>query len=830
VANANNMPFAGKWTWTTSNGLAITLKESGELVLEAVGSGNYNQQINAYGDPAAKLWLQGANWNYIVHSESGYTSTAQRTGNPAQFALEGVSGDKFRIVQKTDGAEFYLSANGSKLERIPKAGGPPDSTIFIQQVVSPGLAQLKFGAMGRNLRGVYFSGDDLTDFVFSGSDLSYAIFKESVLKLATLQGCTVEKTDFTGVDLDEVTLIGIQGEAPVFQSATLHESTDLSGAKIPKAIFVNAVTTGTTAGTGPTMNTMRADEANFNGANLTAAVLNGGIFLNSQWINAKLINAQVGSSHFDGATMDRITCTGAALQGSYFDRAQLISAEFQKADITSCSFKAANLTNAKLSEVAGLTGIQLQGAQLVGTILTKLDLTSAGLDKDTVMLAAEMEGVDLTEKTLNDINFVRANLKKAKLDRTSMERAVLVGATLSFASVTGNVSFVGADLSNSSMEGAKLNGAQMGARQSIGNLPAHAKDALDQRRAPDELHSVLGAKGLKAGAVKVTVREPGRLWIVEDACGEFHLEMLDEGVRVDQVGATPAAVLSNVFMPNADLTGANLYAVDVSGSQWYGSNAKADNANLELVNLSNANLSTMNFTQARMYGANLSFARVVGTNFTGAKLTPTTQLRSTSFSFASMQGAIFTAAQIGGANLTNAAVSLKLAAPVEFVGVPLFPLDPSFAATLGKKIVSQELRDAFAHKGYPVIDDATIRVDSTGVQWTIWNDESSETKLQAGYSKFILWKRTDNGIEEIAVFGGSPVLVIRTNSDNEQEQAKIAFAEAKDIETAMDDENTTPSGMKLSMRKKGVAYEVLMTGGLPPRPPKCIPSPDTWCS
>jgi hypothetical protein len=231
-----------------------------------------------------------------------------------------------------------------------------------------------------------------------------------------------------------------------------------------------------------------------------------------------------------------------------------------------------------------------------------------------------------------------------------------------------------------------------------------------------------------------------------------------------------------------------------------------------------------------MYGANLSFATVVGTNFTAAKLTPTTQLRSSSFSFASMQGAIFTAAQIGGSNLTNAAVSLQLDAPVSFVGVPLFPVETSFAFSLNKKKIDQELRDAFAANGYPLIDDASVTVDASGSQWKIANYVEGSTTLQAGYSNFVLWKRTDNGIEEIAVFGGSPVLIIRLGPNNEQEQASVAFGPAKDLFTAMDDENTTPSGMKLAMQKKGVVYEVLMTGGLPPRPPKCIPTPDSWCT
>ena len=832
MSAANRMPFAGKWTLKASSGLWITLKDAatGELALEAAQSPGYNQQLNTYGNPAANLWLQGGNWNYVAYSGSGYFATEPWSGAPAEFLFEGVSGNTFRIVQRTGGEAFYLSANGSKLERIPKTGSPPGSTIFTQSVITPGLEQLESGAMGRNLRGVRFSGDDLTDFVFSGSDLSYAILRDSILKSATFQACTVEGTDFSGADLDDVVLTGIHGEKPRFDRATLRETSDLSGARIPGASFENAVSMGSIPGTGPTMNMMQAEGANFNGANLTAAVCNSGRFEDSQWNNVRLINAQAGNTRFDRASMNRIDCTGAALQTSYFDDAQLVGAEFQDADITGSSFKGANLTNARLSEVAWLTGIQLQRAQMVGTILTDLDLRSVGLDEQTVMMGAQMKGVDLTSQVLDGINFVRANLAEAKLDHTSMEDVVLVAAIMDRASATGNVSFVGADLSNSSMEGMKLNGAQMGAKSSVGVLPSGVVEGLNERRVPAEIHALLEGKGLRAGAAaKITVHEAGCEWILEDECGEFHLRALEGGVRMDQVGSIPAAILTNAYMPNADLTGANLYAVDMAGAHWYGSSARATDADMDLINFSHANLATMNFTQAQMRGANLSFAIVAGTNFTSAILTPTPQLRATSFSFASMQGADFTAAQLGGANLTNAAVSLKAGAPKEFVGIPLFPLETTFVDSLNRKKITAALRDSFAENGYPLADEASVTVDSPGVQWTISNRIAGSATLQAGYSVFQLWKRIDNVIEEIAVFGGSPVLLVRVGPNNEQEQAAIAFDPTEGLSNAMDDHTTTPSGMKLAMKDKGVAYEVLMTGGLPPHLPKCIPSPDRWC-
>src|SRR3954447_1455249 len=115
------MPFAGKWSLVASTGLAITLKDTatGELDLQTYKSTNFNQQLNAYGDAASKLWLQGENWKYFAYSEPAFVCTEQRSGAPAEFVLEAVSGSKYRVVQKAGGADYYLSADGAKLVRIP---------------------------------------------------------------------------------------------------------------------------------------------------------------------------------------------------------------------------------------------------------------------------------------------------------------------------------------------------------------------------------------------------------------------------------------------------------------------------------------------------------------------------------------------------------------------------------------------------------------------------------------------------------------------------------------------------------------------------------------
>ncbi|MDE1484519.1 pentapeptide repeat-containing protein [Xenorhabdus bovienii] len=50
-----------------------------------------------------------------------------------------------------------------------------------------------------------------------------------------------------------------------------------------------------------------------------------------------------------------------------------------------------------------------------------------------------------------------------------------------------------------------------------------------------------------------------------------------------------------------------------------------------------------------------------------------------------------------------------------------------------------------------------------------------------------------------------------------------------DFTQAMDGATTCPSGLRYQLLNTGISYQSLMTPGLPPHPPKCIPSPTTWC-
>lgn len=923
--------FIGKWTLATPDEkYFITLKDTdtGVLNLEPPASpSNPLSNFNAYGEANSDFWLQGSNWQYITYNVSSkeYQATQPRDGELSVFQLEAVGGSQYRIVEHgSDGKDYYLNVNGSALERIAKQANPPGTTIFLQNAIAEGLEHMQtWGAMGQDLTGVYLAGENLSEIAFSGSDLSYAVLRGAALKDAVFQGATINETDFSDSSLDGVVFSGAKGEGPIFNGVTLADATNFSGATINKAQFQNVTSQG-----GAIMNNVTADRAVFNGSDLSDLVCNGSTLTNTKFIGVNLSNAQMGDTNFESSVLTQSDFRGASLQRSIFNSATLAMADFSGADCTNAAFQKANMTNVKLSKANGILNIDITGALLVGAILNELDLTTVKIDNQTNFTEAQMESVNLTGQSLDGVNFLQANLKQAKLDSTSFEEAVLVGANLNFTSITGSVSFIGANLSSVSLENADLSGAQMGPLQQVAILSTKDIVALNAGTVPQGLQhkNIFSSQEL----VKVTVREEGADWLLEEGGRTLFVKKVGEELQVLQEdSSSKGAVLTNAYMPNAKLTGANLYAVDMSGVHWYGSNARADNANLEQANLSNANLSTMNFTQARMYGVNLSFANLIQTNFRKALLTPTQQLKPTSFAFASMQGADFTEAKINSANLTNAAVSLNIESSSgnlagdylfsidgalgsyldggtitdeivrafsenqytiaktdcltilllgsmwsikrasrqgqdysqfilvsssednnirvygdasedtgtehtkipfgAFTAVPLFQMSTTLVETLDKGIISTDLKTAFNDSGYPLEDSACLTVTQQGNRWTINNSDPDPNALQSGYSQFILVKKSEVASDFIMVYGGSPLLVVRTGLDNQLTKVRTAFGPTIFSENVLTNDITCPSGLKYGMLNEGISFEDLMTPGLPPHPPSCIPTPTTWC-
>ncbi|OCQ53248.1 Secreted effector protein pipB2 [Photorhabdus australis subsp. thailandensis] len=818
--------FAGKWQFAAASGQLITVQEDGTLSLSAKQSGVINQMINAYG--MTSFWLQAGNGQYLAASGNTPQANQPRDGVVAEIRLEEVGGSGFRLRRISSSGDSYLVAQQSGLIWQAATSSPPMSAQFTRTVVTKSLEYLKdWGAMGADLRFAYLAEENLNEMVMMAVDLSNADLRGSTLLDADLTNVKVDDCNFGGCDLSKTDLTHVHGKNALFEKCLVGSDTNMPDAELPNAIFRGCKSSGGQ----PILNRLKAPGADFSGALLPSVIMENADLSQANLVNVDLSGASLASCNFTGAIMTLVNLQNTTLQTSNFSQATLVGTDFTGANINHVNFSGANLTNARLSLTTGYSQLNLSDSTLLATVLTEMNLVDATITAKTDFTQAQMDGVNLSSQKLDQVIFLMASMKKANLDSTSLNGAVLVGANLAGATILGNVSLVGANLSNASLENVNLTGAQFGALSTVTHLDEADAQALDNQQLPEQLRQMLyQGKGLINGQAEVLVRQPGQNWLVEHDGKPLFIHYQDGQLNVAQDNGGNAAILANTFMPNAILTGANLYAVDMSGAHWYGSNARADNANLEQVNLSNANLATMNFTQARLFGANLSYANLVNTDFSKAMLEPTQGLKPASLAFASIQGTIFTEAKLTGANLTNGAVALPFEETgKKLTGVPLFSAALELMSSLNSGTVSKELRQVFTDNGYSLLSNAKIIEKQSDQYWIISNQPPDTDLSYRGYCNFVVIRVSEVGNNHLQVCGGSPLRIIRTAADNTLQPVNVAFGVTIDITQAMDGATTCPSGLRYQLLNTGISYQSLMTPGLPPHPPKCIPSPTTWC-
>lgn len=557
-----------------------------------------------------------------------------------------------------------------------------------------------------------------------------------------------------------------------------------------------------------------ANNTIFDLADLTNWIANGLTFTNCSFVNCNMNGVKLVSASLNGCNIIKANFANANLQGTDFTNAVMINCSFNTAMVNAAIFSGTNLTNADFSAAIGVSDvITIEDAILIAANLINKDLTRIKINKNTNFMNARLDHCDLTGHDLTNVVFARASMQYVKLDGTILDGAQMAFADLSFASVTGAVSMVGANLSNTNLESAQFPGAQLGAKKTLYSLPLSDAAILDNAQVPADLKKDLNL----SDSATVTVIQPGNNWIVTDGSKQYQVNNTGSSLLVQTTNTiSNAAILSDAYMFNTNFAQANMYAVEMSGVSWYGGSANALSADLGLANLSNANLANMNFKQCLMQGASLAYSSLIGTVFDGANLNPSENLKPTSFAFASMQSTTFKGvSNLNNANLTNAAFGLTN-------GVPLFTIDAAFAATLNKKVVSNDLKTAFSNNSYALIIQASVTSATKDTIWTINNTDASNA-AQTGYSAYTLVMiAADNGLSFIQVYGASPLLVLMPDGQGGQTQLQLHFGPTDIDQNQMNSQTTCPSGIKLAYLSPYLTYEELMTAALPPQPPTCL--------
>ena len=491
-----------------------------------------------------------------------------------------------------------------------------------------------------------------------------------------------------------------------------------------------------------------------------------------------LSGANVTGSNFLGASLNETNVTGATLS----------SANFSNCDLTSIIYDGATIVAATQAAPGSFNSAKLPFT-LLNSDWQWLDLRNAtisGLPSPLSSATNVLQATGAKLSALNQSDFTGAILESAVLANSLLDGLDLSSADLSSASLI-QASLHGTNLSGATLVSANLSGAQLGALGRLFTLPLSVEPALNTGQV-SALVPYFTQNGITLSSrVTFETLATNRVWVLNDVGNQIiytiRLETQTGGAQsLNVYEPAVAASLVNAYMPNAVLSGANLYGVLANNIQFYGNAALVDgSAVLEEAQFNGSNLSNVNFTQAQLLGTNLSASYLFNAQFNGANLTPSGTGIAADLSDANLQGADFTDAQLYGANLANAAVAINVptqANPnqggVYLFSLPyagytntlqdyiaelnaaatMFSLNPNGdAPTLQKYVTALEtgnlatLRIPFLQQSPPInlSQDAQIQTIAGGSVWqitdgpgsyTLWTDtdENGDTELYAAPS------------------------------------------------------------------------------------------------
>ena len=604
------------------------------IALDASG----NEIGRATGSADATITLSGETTLRVVHPHAGDATAA-----PIALFLE-------PILPEAVGESAAVA--------VPAQANPGDVATLKASKNCPfcNLAGLSWNACpgGASLAGIDISHADFTmanlaclTFQPNGATpvlLTGAIFHDASLNQVTLKG----------VDLTDAQFSGTMFEITMFDNVTA-TSTDYSSTQFANSVFGAASGSGSTArganfqavqfGPGSCLSAQDLRDADFTGASFdSASSVHGNWFAGANLFDvafdgtkfqydATLPNcgsppscttvtvpdlcancpctAHVGCLDLGGATacpqnQGAVTLSQDPVCQRPTVQAAAKGVTIQNTDLRGVSFDGADLTNSVFA-----SNMLDQTTKFAATILAGVDFSQERLGR-----SVDLSGAILSDTT----NFAGAVLS----DFPNSQQAVNLSCVVSGSTETGGCQF---PMGSTQFKGASMQYAQLA---NSGLTEVSLEGALLDGA------NLVGAKlsfaSLKGASLKGA-----------------HL-----GVPPGMLGA---AVLSNAYMINVDLTDADLRSVDLTAAHVYGAATDAlfVRTLLDAADFSNAILAGAVFTDASLPAAVFNGAQLVNANFDGATLS------NAHLDGAYLQGADFSSAKaVNGMVLANAAVSTML--------------------------------------------------------------------------------------------------------------------------------------------------------------------------
>lgn len=346
--------FAGKFTFASSGVGAVVylapqrIRISGSKTIELPCMGLASPGAAAF----ATLYQAGAGGEVLIQLSNGGWLALDTSNalNWIVFVTDRAAASPFRRTASGAGTESWSLFDGQEWRPVfysTNAAAPlltlnPSETSghdLDPATITPSLAELRrTGARSANLAGVDLTGEDLSGIDFTGADLSRAV----------LDGATLRQANFSAAGMTGLRLGSATADDAIFDGADM-TAADLRGSAWgrPKSarnlVLAGAIATRATLGVSSGSLDMRG--ANLTGADFTGAVLDGIDLSGGTLADAFLSEASLQRTVLDQASLDRATMTRcrlnkASLRGTRAHGTNLIGADLSGADLAKAAFGA----------------------------------------------------------------------------------------------------------------------------------------------------------------------------------------------------------------------------------------------------------------------------------------------------------------------------------------------------------------------------------------------------------------------------------------------------------------------------------------------------------
>ncbi|MDX2166147.1 MAG: pentapeptide repeat-containing protein [Deltaproteobacteria bacterium] len=652
--------------------------------------------IDASAPEVARLTLRDAAGAVVLTAEPGAepVTTALTPGDYAMEIVHAFAGDP-----SAETPTIFLQPQAGEAAGESDAEPAADAAARAPGEAAPAPPRSMALTAGRDCLRCSFARSDLTDQHFDGANLTGSNFREAkflrtTLRGATLTGCTMTDlyprsgdvyaeggnlTDRFDADFSDAKAAGVHFSFAIelafrsyfplpffaiFRGATLDDTLwhqdsdpsappsnlrpDFSNASLQRAHFSFIVLTTPTKCAAASR--ARKDACSFRGADLSGAVFDDYFWNMNNLVEPAYRTVGNNLAH---CSFGIEPTSGRATTMRQVD---MRPTDSLRADMSNADLSGADLTGATL-DLVELDDEAPEACQRVGATLAGADLSGASL-RDAVLTGANLAKAKLPGATVTGVKWRGVNLSDAVL--TGMVPATFNDLDLAGANFSG-VDFSGFDLTRTDFSRAQLSVPPNFGTAALSdgvrgvNISGHKFPPRYQLFKGRDLSGVaFNDVELLEANLEGTIFNNAKLV----GANLNFVNLRGAKLRGATLGVQPgteaqSATLRGAFMPDVDLSDADLRTVDLTAAHLYGDlqHTLLVRTRLDSANFVNAVCSGVHFSGS-MNNAVFVGAQLVNSVFNGATLT------GTKFDDAYLQGADFSGAlSATGAVLSNAAVS-----------------------------------------------------------------------------------------------------------------------------------------------------------------------------